>query len=74
MFLVFILIGVTQTPDGPFKRPHPGKICYQLLIYVLYYYVKIKETEVRSIYILHRLLVVTPLFTHTASSAHTHVH
>jgi hypothetical protein len=23
--LAFLLLGVTQTPDGPFKRPHPGK-------------------------------------------------
>ena len=24
MVLVFVLFGVTQTPDGPFRRPHPG--------------------------------------------------
>ncbi|CAG2184052.1 unnamed protein product, partial [Oppiella nova] len=22
--LTFILVGVTQIPDGPFRRPHPG--------------------------------------------------
>jgi len=24
MGLCFLLFGVTQTPDGPFRRPHPG--------------------------------------------------
>ena len=23
--VVFVLFGVTHTPDGPFKRPHPGR-------------------------------------------------
>ena len=41
----FILLGVTVTPDGPFKRPHPAiwrltfiiSIVYELgLIFVLY--------------------------------------
>lgn len=25
MVLTFLLFGVTQTPDGVFRRPHPGK-------------------------------------------------
>lgn len=24
--MAFLMIGVTQTPDGPFCRPHPGKL------------------------------------------------
>ena len=28
MVLAFLLFGVTQTPDGPFKRPHPGIFMY----------------------------------------------
>lgn len=43
--LVFLLFGVTQTPDGPFKRPHPAlwrfvfccSIIYELgLIFMLF--------------------------------------
>lgn len=26
MVLTFLLFGVTQTPDGAFVRPHPGKL------------------------------------------------
>ena len=45
MTSAFILLGVTVTPDGPFKRPHPAawrltfiiSIVYELtLIFVLY--------------------------------------
>ena len=28
MVLAFLLFGVIQTPDGPFKRPHPGQSVY----------------------------------------------
>ena len=30
MVLAFLLFGVIQTPDGPFKRPHPGilSVCF----------------------------------------------
>jgi hypothetical protein len=24
MLVTFLAVGVTQTPDGPLKRPHPG--------------------------------------------------
>lgn len=27
----FVLFGVTQTPDGPFIRPHPGNILLYLI-------------------------------------------
>lgn len=45
MVLAFLLFGVTQTPDGPFKRPHPAfwrlvlclSIVYELsLVYMLF--------------------------------------
>ena len=28
----FVLFGVTQTPDGPFIRPHPGKLAARVTI------------------------------------------
>ena len=31
MVLAFLLFGVTQTPDGPFRRPHPGILPIQFI-------------------------------------------
>ncbi|XP_066941622.1 phosphatidylserine synthase 2-like [Macrobrachium rosenbergii] len=34
--LVFILLGVTVTPDGPFKRPHPAIWRFTFIISIVY--------------------------------------
>ena len=48
MILVFVLFGVTHTPDGPFRRPHPAfwrlilclSIVYELALVFLLFQVR----------------------------------